>query len=68
MGEGEAEVIDVLTLSPRDDELFTRSVQKSGRAIVIHEAPRSFGPGAEVVSRIMEKSFYYLEAPIGRVT
>ena len=64
----EAEVIDLLTLSPLDDELFTRSVQKTGRAIVIHEAPRSFGPGAEVVSRIMEKSFYYLEAPIGRVT
>jgi len=64
----EAEVIDLLTLSPLDDERFTRSVQKTGRAVVIHEAPRSFGPGAEVVGRIMEKSFYYLEAPIGRVT
>ena len=36
--------------------------------MVIHEAPRSFGPGAEVVSRLMEKAFYYLEAPIERVT
>jgi len=36
--------------------------------MVIHEAPRSFGPGAEIVSRLMEKAFYYLEAPIERVT
>ena len=64
----EAEVIDLLTVSPLDDELFTRSVIKTGRAMVIHEAPRSFGPGAEIVARIMEKSFYYLEVPIARVT
>jgi pyruvate dehydrogenase E1 component beta subunit len=64
----EAEVIDLLTISPLDDELFTRSVRKSGRALVVHEAPRSFGPGAEIVSRIIEKSFFYLEAPIRRVT
>ena len=47
---------------------FVGSVKKTGRAVVVHEAPRSFGPGAEVVSRIMEKAFYYLEAPIARVT
>ncbi|UCD80224.1 MAG: alpha-ketoacid dehydrogenase subunit beta [Desulfobacterales bacterium] len=64
----EAEVIDLLTVSPLDDELFVRSVTKTGRAMVIHEAPRSFGPGAEIVSRIMEKAFYYLEVPIARVT
>jgi len=64
----EAEVIDLLTISPLDDELFTRSVRKTGRALVVHEAPRSFGPGAEIVSRIMEKSFFYLKAPIRRVT
>ncbi len=64
----EAEVIDLLTISPLDDELFTRSVRKTGRALVVHEAPRSFGPGAEIVSRLMEKSFFYLEAPIRRVT
>ncbi len=64
----EAEVIDLLTVSPLDDELFTQSVRKTGRALVVHEAPRSFGPGAEIVSRIMEKSFFYLEAPIKRVT
>ena len=64
----EAEVVDLLTISPLDDELFVRSVTKTGRAMVIHEAPRSFGPGAEVVSRLVEKAFYYLEAPITRVT
>jgi pyruvate dehydrogenase E1 component beta subunit len=64
----QAEVIDLLTISPLDDETFTASVRKTGRAVVIHEAPRSFGPGAEIVSRLMEKSFWYLEAPIARVT
>ena len=64
----ETEVIDLLTISPLDDELFTQSVRKTGRALVVHEAPRSFGPGAEIVSRLMEKSFFYLEAPIRRVT
>ena len=64
----EAEVIDLLTISPLDDQLFIQSVNKTGRAMVIHEAPRSFGPGAEIVSRIMEKAFYFLEAPISRVT
>jgi pyruvate dehydrogenase E1 component beta subunit len=64
----QAEVIDLLTISPMDDQLFVQSVNKTGRAMVIHEAPRSFGPGAEVVSRLMEKAFYYLEAPIARVT
>jgi len=62
------EVIDLLTISPLDDTLFSGSVRKTGRAVVVHEAPRSFGPGAEIVSRIMQKSFYYLEAPIERVT
>jgi pyruvate dehydrogenase E1 component beta subunit len=64
----EAEVIDLQTISPLDDVLFVQSVQKTGRAMVIHEAPRSFGPAAEIVSRLVEKSFYYLEAPISRVT
>ena len=58
----------MLSISPLDDSLFTKSVRKTGRAVVVHEAPRSFGPGAEIVTRVMEKSFYYLEAPIARVT
>ena len=64
----EAEVIDLLTVSPLDDELYVQSVSKTGRAVVIHEAPRSFGVGAEIISRLMEKSFFYLEAPIERAT
>ena len=64
----EAEVIDLLTIAPLDDELFVSSALKTGRAVVIHEAPRSFGPGAEIITRLMEKAFYYLEVPIERVT
>jgi pyruvate dehydrogenase E1 component beta subunit len=64
----ETEVIDLLTISPLDHSLLTESVEKTGRAVVVHEAPRSFGPGAEIVARLVEKSFFYLEAPIARVT
>ena len=64
----EAEVIDLLTISPLDDEIIMSSVQKTGRAVVVHEAPKSFGPGAEIIARLVEKSFYYLEAPVKRVT
>jgi pyruvate dehydrogenase E1 component beta subunit len=64
----EAEVIDLLTLSPLDDSLLVDSAKRTGRVAVVHEAPRSFGPGAEIVSRLVEKAFYYLEAPVARVT
>ena len=64
----EAEVIDLLTLSPLDDSLFTESVRKTGRAVIIHEAPRTYGPGAEILSKLVDRSFYYLEAPVARVT
>ncbi|MFN2165054.1 MAG: alpha-ketoacid dehydrogenase subunit beta [Anaerolineae bacterium] len=63
-----AEIIDLLTISPLDFETFTASVRKTGRAVVVTEAPRSFGPAAEIVSRMVEESFWYLEAPIQRVT
>ena len=63
-----AEVIDLLTLSPLDNTLLAQSVRKTGRAVIVHEAPRSFGPGAEIVARLMENAFYHLEAPIQRVT
>lgn len=65
--EIQAEVIDLLTISPLDATLLIDSVKKTGRAVVVHEAPRSFGPGAEIVSRLMEGAFYFLEAPIERV-
>jgi pyruvate dehydrogenase E1 component beta subunit len=64
----EAEVIDLLTISPLDREAIVQSVTKTGRAIVVHEAPRSFGPGAEIAASIMEGAFLRLEAPVRRVT
>jgi pyruvate dehydrogenase E1 component beta subunit len=51
-----------------DHSAFSESVKKTGRAVVVHEAPRSFGAAAEVTARLVEKSFLYLEAPIKRVT
>jgi pyruvate dehydrogenase E1 component beta subunit len=63
----QADVIDLLTISPLDRETIVGSVQKTGRAVVIHEAPRSFGPGAEIAASIMDGAFLSLEAPIARV-
>jgi pyruvate dehydrogenase E1 component beta subunit len=62
------EVIDLLTISPLDRETLVASVAKTGRAVIVHEAPRSFGPGAEIATSIMEGAFLSLEAPIRRVT
>ncbi len=62
------EVVDLLTVSPMDTETLARSVSKTGRAVVIHEAPRTCGVGAEVVARLVEEAFFHLEAPIRRVT
>lgn len=64
----DVELIDLLSISPLDDALFVQSVKKTGHAMIIHEAPQSFGCGAEVTARLVEKAFYYLEAPIVRVT
>jgi pyruvate dehydrogenase E1 component beta subunit len=64
----DAEVIDLLTLSPLDRETLAASVGKTGRAVVVHEAPRSFGPGAEIATSIMEGAFLSLAAPVARVT
>lgn len=64
----DAEVIDLLSVAPLDSELINQSVRKTGRAVVIHEAPRHCGVGAEVVARLVEDSFLYLEAPVKRVT
>ena len=63
-----AEVIDLLTVSPIDTATITTSVSKTGRAVVIHEGPRRCGIGAEVIARIVEKAFMYLEAPVRRIT
>jgi pyruvate dehydrogenase E1 component beta subunit len=64
----QCEVIDLLTISPLDRETLVTSAQKTGRVVVVHEAARSFGPGAEIAASIMEGAFLSLEAPIKRVT
>jgi 2-oxoisovalerate dehydrogenase E1 component beta subunit len=68
-GEGvEIEVIDPRTLWPLDIVLIEDSVNRTGRAVVLHEAPRTCGFGAEVAALIQERCFLHLKAPIGRVT
>ncbi len=62
------EVIDLRTLSPLDLATVIASVRKTGRAVVVHEAPMSGGLGAEIAARITERCFYGLEAPVLRVT
>ncbi len=64
----QCEVIDLLTLAPLDRETLVASVQKTGRAVIVHEAVRSFGPGAEIAASLMDGAFLSLEAPIARVT
>ncbi|MCQ4190208.1 alpha-ketoacid dehydrogenase subunit beta [Methylocystis suflitae] len=62
------EVIDVATLKPLDVETILRSVEKTGRCVIVHEAPRTAGFGAEVAAEIAERALYSLLAPIKRVT
>ncbi|GAA1367047.1 alpha-ketoacid dehydrogenase subunit beta [Catellatospora chokoriensis] len=62
------EVIDLRSLSPLDMAPVFESVRKTGRAVVVHEAPGNIGLGAEVAARISEECFYSLEAPVLRVT
>ena len=62
------ELIDLRTIDPMDTETIIESVKKTGRAVIVHEAPRSGGLGAEIASRIMELAFLHLEAPVQRVT
>ncbi len=62
------ELIDLRTLSPLDDKIIIESVRKTGRAVIVHEEPRTLGLGAEIIARINEKAFLYLEAPVKRVT
>ena len=63
-----ARVVDLRSLAPIDDELLARCARETGRVVVVHEAPRSVGLGAEVAARVMELAFDHLEAPVGRVT
>jgi pyruvate dehydrogenase E1 component beta subunit len=64
----QAEVVDLRSLVPLDRETLVASVAKTGRVVVIHEAPRTAGFGAEVVSVVAEECLYDLTAPVERVT
>jgi 2-oxoisovalerate dehydrogenase E1 component beta subunit len=64
----DAEVIDLRTLLPLDIETIEASVKKTGRCLVVHEATRTSGFGAELAALVQERCFYHLEAPVERVT
>jgi pyruvate dehydrogenase E1 component beta subunit len=68
LGNYDAEVIDLLTLNPFDIETVLASVRKTGRAVIVHEAPRTCGFGAEISATIAEEAMLHLRAPILRVT
>jgi len=63
-----AEVIDLRTVSPLDFHTVLGSVRKTGRVVVVHEAPRTLGVGAEIAATIADKALDYLKAPVKRVT
>jgi pyruvate dehydrogenase E1 component beta subunit len=68
-GEGiSAEVIDVATVSPLDMDSIRTSVEKTGRCVIVHEAARSGGVGADISAQLAENSLEYLQAPVLRVT
>jgi 2-oxoisovalerate dehydrogenase E1 component beta subunit len=64
----DAEVIDLRSLIPLDIDTILESVKKTGRCVVVHEATRTSGYGAELSALVQEHCFYHLEAPIERVT
>lgn len=63
----DAEVLDLRTLSPLDEEAILSSLAKTHRLVVVHESPRRAGPGAEIAALCLEKGFDYLDAPVERV-
>jgi len=64
----DCEVIDLRTLWPVDIDMIIQSVKKTGRLVVVHEAPKTGGFAGELISLVVERAFYYLEAPPARVT
>jgi 2-oxoisovalerate dehydrogenase E1 component subunit beta len=63
-----AEVIDLATISPIDFDTILASVEKTGRLVIVHEAPRNCGVGAEIAARVAERGLLFLQAPVERVT
>ncbi|MDS0476415.1 alpha-ketoacid dehydrogenase subunit beta [Natrinema sp. 1APR25-10V2] len=64
----DAEVVDLRTVSPLDEETIVESFKKTGRAAVVHEAPKTGGLGAEITATLQEEALLYQEAPIERIT
>jgi len=64
----DVEVVDLRTVSPIDEDAIVESFEKTGRAAVVHEAPKTGGLGAEITSIIQEEALLYQEAPVERVT
>lgn len=64
----ESEIIDLMTLCPFDEETIYNSVKKTGRVVIVHEAPKTCGLGAELAASLAEETMLYLKAPIMRVT
>lgn len=62
------EIIDLRTIAPMDRETIIESVKKTGRVLVVHEAPKTLGVGGEIMAIVNEKAFLYLEAPPTRLT
>jgi len=67
-GEIDVEVVDLRTLSPLDEETIVESFKKTGRAAVVHEAPKTGGLAGEITATIQEEALLYQEAPIERIT
>ena len=64
----EADILDLRALLPLDIDAIEKSVKKTGRCVVLHEATRTSGFGAELAAQVQERCFYALEAPVLRVT
>jgi pyruvate dehydrogenase E1 component beta subunit len=67
-GEADIEVLDLRSLTPLDEEAVLASVAKTGRAVIVHEAPRTAGFGAEVAALLADRAIFDLRAPVRRVT
>ncbi len=63
----DVEVIDLRSISPLDSDKVIASAKRTGRVIVVHEAPKAFGSGAELSARVTEEAFFHLNAPVLRV-
>jgi len=68
MDQIDVEIIDLRTVTPMDIETVVNSIRKTGRGVIVHEAPKTCGLGAEIIAQINEKAFLSLQAPIERVT